>query len=442
MIVVAQDSQFAQTIIDKLGGVAALNTDKVPVVLAAPKRTLAKWKVVFKEYTVLCAAALTADTKTVVNVAYHIQPNNGRPFGANIKLTKVAQCDVDATATMRRMAIDTLTYETVGTLMHAGGIARIAKRIFRKGDSLVQTEDARYILPEAQGDKSVRYMGMYLRRTSPKSPGEWMLIDVGISAADKRRVYYKVKPGDVENVTPINTFNEVVFGVEDMIHTFGVQSASARPIPLTALLKAHVIYQNRRPVQLGFTGTPPATEKSNGKSKNTGTSNVTPTSGATADTSTSGATAQHERTGNDEADAPGRLLPRYRIGQGYLYDTYDIKRFQDRYLNPRLVTIAQIAAMTGLSRYAIHRKMYDVRDNIAVTRGNKDRRIGALYDLDNPVLQHLFALWGWTEKIKEKQQNDEGSYTIADVHTQDDAELQRKLIARQLKRRTRSEQGR
>ena len=136
----------------------------------------------------------------------------------------------------------------------------------------------------------------------------------------------------------------------------------------------------------------------------------------------------------------GRLLPRYRIGTGFIYDTYDIKRFQDRYLNVRLVTVADIARMTGLRTYNVHSKLYAVRDTIAAAKGNKERRIGALYDLDNPVVQHLFALWGWDKRIQERIQDNEDNHTAAATQPESTDPMRRN--AGKLKRRTRSEQGR
>lgn len=134
-------------------------------------------------------------------------------------------------------------------------------------------------------------------------------------------------------------------------------------------------------------------------------------------------------------------MPRYRMGAGFLYDTYDIKRFQDRYLNPRLVTIADLAHMTGLNRANVHRRLHDVRDTVALAKGNKDRRIGALYDLDSPVLQHLFGLWGWDKLLEERgYRNEQGHYTVASIqHQGSNAE---RNIEIKLARRTRSEQGR
>lgn len=97
------------------------------------------------------------------------------------------------------------------------------------------------------------------------------------------------------------------------------------------------------------------------------------------------------------------LMPRYRMGETFVYDTYDVKRFQDTYLNPSLVTVAEIARMLGLRRAYVQAKLAPYRDTVAVTSGNAQRRVGALYDLNKPIMKHLFAQWGWNIVLKERE---------------------------------------
>lgn len=103
----------------------------------------------------------------------------------------------------------------------------------------------------------------------------------------------------------------------------------------------------------------------------------------------------------------GRLLPRYRMGTGLLFDSYDVDRWARLYLNPNYVTIADLARMTGLARGRVQRQLAPFRATLAIAGGDPKQRIGALYDLDNPVLQHLFALWGWDKRIAQYQKENQ-----------------------------------
>lgn len=145
----------------------------------------------------------------------------------------------------------------------------------------------------------------------------------------------------------------------------------------------------------------------------------------------------------------GNLVPRFRMGMGFIYDSFDVKRFQDKYLNARLVTVAEIATLTGLPRLTVSRKLRDYRESIAATKGNKNRRIGALYDLDSPVIKHLFNLWGWDKRIEERtKQNGDSDSSTVEGNTDGrepglpDPEMVRRNVAATIRRRTRSESGR
>ena len=117
-------------------------------------------------------------------------------------------------------------------------------------------------------------------------------------------------------------------------------------------------------------------------------------------------------------------------------------------MNPRLVTVAEIATMTGLPRLVVSKKLRDYRQTIAATKGNKQRRIGALYDLDNAVIKHLFALWGWDQRIKERGQDhgyeDKRAAESGNAHGETDlpdAGVVRGDVQKIVRRRTRSEIG-
>lgn len=103
----------------------------------------------------------------------------------------------------------------------------------------------------------------------------------------------------------------------------------------------------------------------------------------------------------------GRLLPRYRMGTGLLFDSYDVDRWARLYLNTGYVTVADIARMTGVTRPKVQVKLAPFRSALAIAGGDPKERIGALYDLENPVLKHLFALWGWDKLIAKNQQETE-----------------------------------